>query len=158
VTRAVSIKMFRRFEDTELEQLAGIVPLVQRVADLEPFVALKAYEIGLEHGGGGRCERRLPDAGFALEKERALQPEREEQSNRQTAVRHVPVIEQVRLQVGDRGRGHDSHYALPQSFDDESFMTERTSRGSFNYLSPVSESKREVVGQTGANWNQLIFG
>ena len=75
---AVGVEVFRRLENAELEQLPCVIPLVERVADLEPFVALKAYQIGVEHGRGCRSERRLADAGFAFEKQWPLKPQRQE--------------------------------------------------------------------------------
>ena len=59
-----------RLEDAQLEQLPRIVPLVDRVADVQPLVALQADEIGPEGGRRGRGQRRLADAGFPFEEQR----------------------------------------------------------------------------------------
>src|SRR5262249_1939919 len=53
------------------EQLAGIVPLVDRLAEVQSFVALKADELGIQDFREDAREIRLPDAGGPLEKERA---------------------------------------------------------------------------------------
>ena len=73
--------------------------------DVEPLVALETNQIGFERRGRGGGERRLADAGLALEEERPLQPEREEQGNGQTSIRHVVLRGQAPLQIGDGGRG-----------------------------------------------------
>ena len=70
-----------------MEQLAGVVPLVDGVRDVEAFVALQP-----DQARAGRDRERLrglglADAGLALEQERLLEREREEERRRQPAVR-----------------------------------------------------------------------
>ena len=90
-----------RVENAQFEQLARVVPLVQRVADVEPFVALQANQIGAERGGHRGGQRGLADAGLALEEQRPLQAEREKQRNGKAAVRHVVLVGEALLKVGD---------------------------------------------------------
>ncbi len=104
---AIGVELIRRLEDAELEQLAGIVPLVQRVADLEPFIALEANEIAVKNSRDRRCERGFADARLAFDEQRTLQAEREEERGREALVGDVRVLEQTRLQVGYRGRRVD---------------------------------------------------
>ena len=78
-TRALPTERAGRVEDAQLEQLARVVPLVQRVTDVEAFIALKTNQIGAQRGGGRRGQRRLADAGLALEEQRPFQSEREKQ-------------------------------------------------------------------------------
>src|SRR5688572_28486642 len=42
---AFAIEGVRRLEDTQLEELTGIVPLVKRVADVEPLVTLQTNQV-----------------------------------------------------------------------------------------------------------------
>src|SRR5262249_23508174 len=46
-----SFQCVGRFEQTDLEQLTRVVPLVKRVGNVEPLVALKSNELGPEPGG-----------------------------------------------------------------------------------------------------------
>ena len=71
------------------------------MSDVEPFVALQPDQIGLEHRGHRRGERRLADAGLALEKQRPLQAQRQEQRHRQATVGHVMLGVEALLQIGD---------------------------------------------------------
>ena len=49
----------------------------------------------------GRGQRGLADAGFALEEQRALQLQREEQRHRERAIGDVVLLRQAPLQVVD---------------------------------------------------------
>ena len=108
--RALAIERVGGVENAQLEQLSRVVPLVQRVADVEPLVALQANEIGVERGRHRAGQRGLADAGLALEEQRPLQAKREKQGDRQAAVRHVVRGGEALLKVGDRLRrnGDDS--------------------------------------------------
>ena len=46
-------------------------------------------------------QRRLADAGLALEEQRPFQAERQKQRHRQATVRHVVLVGQPLLEVGD---------------------------------------------------------
>ena len=84
-----------RLEQPQLQQLPGVVPLVHGMGDVEPFVALKPDEVGIERRGRGRRQRRLADAGLSFQKEGLAQAKREEQRHGQPAVGHVVVGRQV---------------------------------------------------------------
>ena len=71
------------------------------MTDVEPFVALETDQIGAERGGGRAGQRRLADAGLALEEERPFQSEREKQRHGKAAVRHVVLVGEPLLKVGD---------------------------------------------------------
>ena len=88
-----------RVEDPQLEQLARVVPFVERVADVEAFVALQANQIGVERGGDRGGQRGLADARLALEKQRSFQAQREKQRNREPG---PPRIARRRGAAGDR--------------------------------------------------------
>jgi len=102
----------RGLEDAELEELARVVPLVERVAHLEPFVALEPDQIGVEDTGDGGCEGGLAHAGFAFEEQRTPQADRKEERDGKASIRDVGVIEQPRLEVVDRDgrRRHTERY------------------------------------------------
>ena len=88
-------------QNPQFEQLARVVPLVDRVSDIESLVALQPDQIGLEHRCHRRCEGGFADAGLALQKERALQPQREKQRHRQATVGHVMLGVEALLEIGD---------------------------------------------------------
>ena len=58
----------------------------------------------LERRGHGGGQRRLADAGLALEEQRPPQPQREEQRHGQPAVGDVAARGEPLLQVGDGAR------------------------------------------------------
>ena len=77
--RARPIERVGRVENAQFEELARVVPLVQRVTDVEAFIALEANQIGAERGGHRSGQRGLADAGLALEEQRPFQAERQKQ-------------------------------------------------------------------------------
>src|SRR5262245_2032453 len=77
--RLIGIEILGRLEDAELEQLPGVIPLVERVTDLEALVALKTDQIAVEDTRNRCRERRLADAGFTFEEQGPPQPQRQEQ-------------------------------------------------------------------------------
>ncbi len=91
----------RRFENAQLDELASVVPFVNRVADVEAFVTLEAYQIGFEGPSNGARERCLADAGFTLEKKRASELQREKQRNGQASIRDVLLGRELRLEIGN---------------------------------------------------------
>ena len=76
------------------EHLAGVVPLVEGMVDVEPLVALKADELAPEDGGENLGDFGLADPGLALEEERAAHLEGQKNRDRQPAIGHVPVPRQ----------------------------------------------------------------
>jgi hypothetical protein len=89
----------RGVENTELQQLACVVPLVDGVADVEAFIALETNQVGVECGSGGGGQRRLADAGLALQEERSSQPEGQKQRDGQALIRHIALVCQPLPQV-----------------------------------------------------------
>ena len=78
----------------EVQELAGVVPLVEGLGGVDPLVALEPHQRG--PGPRRECFRHLglADPGVALEEERALQPEGEEDDRRQALVGQVPLVAQ----------------------------------------------------------------
>jgi hypothetical protein len=97
--RAGPVERVRGVEDPQLEQLSWIIPLVQRVADVEPFIALQADEIGTKRGCDSRGKRRLPDPRFSLEEQRAFQAKGQEQRDREAAVGDIVLVGQALLKI-----------------------------------------------------------
>src|SRR5918994_4067447 len=86
------IECSRRLENTQLEELTPVVPLIQSVADVEAFVTLQANEIASERSSG-RCRKRgLADARLPFEKQWPLQAKGQKERNRKSAVCDVMLI------------------------------------------------------------------
>ena len=102
-----AIERVGRIENPQLEQLACVVPFVERMTDVEPLVTLQANQIGVERSGGGRSQRRFADASLAFEEERPLQPKRQKKRNGQPVVCDVVLFGQPRLEVGNGLRNGD---------------------------------------------------
>ena len=101
-------------EDAQLEDLARVVPFVDRVRDVQSFVALQADHVGIERRGNRGGERGLADAGFALEEQRAPQLQRQEQRHGQRAIGDVVLLRESLLQIGDGSRpGHSAQSISP---------------------------------------------
>ena len=62
---------------------------------------MEANQIGAERGGHRSGKRGLAHAGLALEEERPFQTQRQKHRNGQAPVRHVMLLGQPLLQVGD---------------------------------------------------------
>ena len=77
--RVLAIERVGGIQNAQLEKLARVVPLVQRVADVEAFIALEANQIGAERGRRCAGKRGFADAGLALQIQRPLQTERQKQ-------------------------------------------------------------------------------
>jgi hypothetical protein len=76
----------------QLQQLARIVPVVQRVVDVDALVALQPDE--RRAGRRGEClgELGLPDAGLAFEQQRAAQLQSEVDDGPKTLVDEVALL------------------------------------------------------------------
>ena len=59
-------------QDLRVEQLLGVLPLVERLGLVEPFVALQADQLGGERGGERLGQLGLADAGRPLDEDRLL--------------------------------------------------------------------------------------
>ena len=93
-----------RLEQPDLQHLAGVVPLVDGRRDVEALVALEPDQAGVERLGQGLGELGLADAGLALEEQRALEREGEEDRGRQGAVGDVVAGAEGGLEALDRGQ------------------------------------------------------
>jgi hypothetical protein len=88
----------------DAQQLAWVVPLVERLGGVDALVALEAHERRVEHRGQRLGGLRLADARLALEQQRLRQPHAEEHRRRQALVNEVVDGGQAlgqRLDVGD---------------------------------------------------------
>jgi hypothetical protein len=98
---AGAIDGFGCVENAQFEQLTRVVPLVQRVTDIQALVALQTNEIGAECGGSGGRKGGFANSGLPLEEERPFQAERKKQRHRKTPVRHVMLSGQALLKIGN---------------------------------------------------------
>ena len=73
------------------QQLPRVVPVVERVVEVDPLVALEADQARLRGLGERLRDLGLPDAGLALEQERLLQGLREEDRRREAAIGQVTL-------------------------------------------------------------------
>ena len=92
----------------DVQQLARVVPLVDGVRDVEPLVALQPDQ---PRAGRGRERLRglgLADARLALEQQRLLEREREEERGREAAVGQVVRRPERRLELVDRAEARSS--------------------------------------------------
>ena len=110
-SRACAVEAAGGLEDAQLEELPRVVPLVDRVRDVQPFVALQTDEVGAERGRDRGRQRGLADARFAFEEQRPSQPEREEERHGEAAVGHVVLGRQQTGEIGNgRWPGHFCGY------------------------------------------------
>ena len=91
---------------SDVEQLARVVPLVHRVRDVEPLVALEP-----DQPRGKRCSERLrslrlPHSRLPLEQQRLLEREREEERRREPPIRQVVDLAQCSFELVDRAEAH----------------------------------------------------
>src|SRR2546422_10422412 len=100
-----------------MQQLPRIVPLVDRVREVDALVALEADQPRAQHLGHDLGRLSLADACLALDEEGLLQLEREEDGRRQGTVADVPALAQTLLDVLDgRGCAHaDKGYDLKKA-------------------------------------------
>ena len=98
------------FENAQLDELPGVVPLVDGVGDVESFVALQPDEIGLERCGDRSGQRGLPDAGLSFDKQRPTEPKRQEEGDGEAVVGDVVLRGQALLQFLD-GAAEDGVHA-----------------------------------------------
>ena len=122
---AVAIERVRAFEQPDLENLARVVPLVHRVADVEAFVALQADQFGVERRRQHLGDFGLADAGFALEEQRPLAAAARGRSRpRGRARRRTACAASASLQLVDAMAGTDSVLA-GAGFSDDSARARR---------------------------------
>ena len=73
----------------DVQQLAGVVPLVDGVRDVEPLVALQPDQPRVEDASERLRGLGLADARLTLEQQRLLELQREEERRRQPAIGQV---------------------------------------------------------------------
>ncbi len=88
---------------TDVEELARVVPLVDRVGDIEALVALEADQPRTAGAGERLGCLGLAHPGLALEQHRLLEREREEERGRESPLGQVRRLPKSRLELVDRG-------------------------------------------------------
>ena len=86
----------------QVQQLARVVPLVDRLRGVDALVALEPHELA---AGPARQHLRhlgLAHARFALEQQRAVQPHRQEDRGREPVVGQIVVLRERGAHVVDR--------------------------------------------------------
>jgi hypothetical protein len=92
------------FPDLDGEELALVVPLVDRRIGVEPLVALQADERGIEGAGQGPRHLGLADPGVALQQQGAAKGLHERERHGQLAVGDIGLAGQSPLQLLARER------------------------------------------------------
>src|SRR5262249_11047726 len=95
-----------RLEEPDVHHLAGVVPLVDGVAHVQPFVALEANELAAEDPREHLRDLGLPHAGLALEEERARELQGQEGGRGEPAFGKIVLPAEGGLEVVDRCRRH----------------------------------------------------
>jgi hypothetical protein len=75
----------------EVEELAGVVPLVDGLGGVDALVALEPEEFAARPPGQDLGHLGLADAGLALEQDRPAQPQGQEDARGEALVRQVLV-------------------------------------------------------------------
>ena len=87
----------RRLDEADFQHLPRVVPLIQRVGDINALVALEADEARVQQVRENLGDLRLADARFAFEQDWLVQTQREEERRRKRAIRDVAVLLQDML-------------------------------------------------------------
>src|SRR5918997_2770119 len=77
---------------TDVQKLAGVVPLVDGLVDVYTLVALKPDEGGIEEPTNYLAYLGLANSGFAFEEERTAKLHGQKDRRRQTLIRQVPGL------------------------------------------------------------------
>ena len=143
-----------RLGGTQVEQLAGVVPVVDGLGDVDALVALQADQFAAGHRRERLGEFGLADAGLALEEQRPLQRDRQEHRGGDALVGQVPLAGERCRDVG-RGRdgrlrscGDDIQGAAHQV--DEVVVVERVA-GAMS-VSASDASKRSIGRRPPSTW------
>ena len=88
----------------DLQHLAGVVPLVERLVGVDALVALQPDQPPAEHRGQHLGHLGLADPDLALEQDRAAERQRDEQRGGQAAVGEVAAAAEQLGQLGDGRR------------------------------------------------------
>ena len=134
-----------------MQQLAGVVPLVDGLAGVDALVALQPHELAARPAGQHLGHLGLADAGLALEQQRALQAQGEEDRGGQALVGEVVVLGERGADVVD-GLHHRSAYREPvQHPGDRDRIARRPDERSWSMpLEPDAPPRVVVMGVTGA--------
>ncbi len=99
-------------EALQVQQLAGVVPLIQRLARVDALIALQAHQLSTAGGGQRLGELGLADAGLALQEQRPPEHRGKVHGGGQPPVGQVVLGREAGLQRGDRmGAGRLGHAA-----------------------------------------------
>ncbi len=90
----------RRLGGSQVQELAGIVPVVHGLGGVDPLVALESDQFAAGPGRQHLGEFGLADAGLALEQQRALELQGQEHRRREALVGEVPVLGECSMDVG----------------------------------------------------------
>ena len=95
----------RRLGGAQVEQLAGVVPVVHGLGGVDALVALQPDQLAAGPGREHLGELGLADAGLALEQQRPLELECQEDGSGEPLVGQVPVFGE---RSADVSRSHKS--------------------------------------------------
>ena len=108
------VERLRCLERADVEQLAGVVPVVQGVGDVDALVALQPDQAPAGDERQRLRRLRLAHPGLALEEHRLLERECEREHGRKAAVGQIGVFGELR---GERVDGERfGHARLDDSF------------------------------------------
>ena len=93
-----------RLERPHRDELARVVPFVQRLARVDTLVALEPDQPSGQGCGQGFGYLRLPHTGLALQQQRLVQRQRQVDGHAQAVVRQVGLVAQSLLDVVGRDR------------------------------------------------------
>src|SRR5260370_2563465 len=97
--------VFDLAEKADVEQLPRVVPLIHGVREVDARVALQAGEARGEHLGHDLGGLGLADTGFALDEQRLLELQRQEDGRGETAIADVAALAEAPLDIVDARRG-----------------------------------------------------
>ena len=112
----LAVAVAHRLRQANFDHLPRVVPLVDGRRDVEPFVTLEAQQGTPEPFRQHRGECGLADPGLALEEERAVQAEGDEQAGCQVAIRHVVAAGEQRERLVDGCRGSPHRQSFSGTF------------------------------------------
>ena len=93
-------------ERAGVEELAGVVPLVERLGGVDSLVALQADQLGAEDARERLADLGLPHARLALEQQRPPHPDGEEDRGREAAICEVVLAGERPLDLRHALEGH----------------------------------------------------
>ena len=94
------------FDEANSEHLAGVVPLIDCLAGVEPLVALQPDQVRVEHRSEHLGHLGLAHPGLAFEKEGPTQLQAEVSDHRQAAIGDVVVGRERGYNIFDRVGDH----------------------------------------------------